>query len=332
MNGIKTLMNRMIDYAGLFPPAKLPLDQAIRNYAAYREGPFAWMLARFICPAARMHELDAYSNGLFREGAGGMWRFSALGRSGNDTESFLVGLQADVVAMGELAANNDGRVTADALETRLPESLVAAGDREGVRELVDRAVDQGVCLRTLRSNEGLRVFFEIPFIGKWRSNTQAVITAVAQHNQARSSGDGARSVGVKIRTGGVQASQIPSIEQVAFFLHCCREHSVPFKATAGLHHPVRHHSAEVDAPMHGFLNVFAAAVASHTLAIPESTVCAMLAEESPDSFALDIDGLSWREHRVSVEEIALARRDFAISFGSCSLMEPVEDLQRLGLL
>src|SRR5271166_5986544 len=57
---LRALMTNVIDYAGLFPPAQLPLDQALRNYASYREGPDAWMLGRFVCPAAKLAELTSF--------------------------------------------------------------------------------------------------------------------------------------------------------------------------------------------------------------------------------------------------------------------------------
>jgi hypothetical protein len=56
---LRALMAGAIDYAGLFPPAKLPMDQAIRNYARYRQEPESWMLGRFVCPAARFDEVAA---------------------------------------------------------------------------------------------------------------------------------------------------------------------------------------------------------------------------------------------------------------------------------
>ena len=43
---LHALVSSIIDYAGLFPPARLPLDTAIGNYARYRTEPEAWMLAR----------------------------------------------------------------------------------------------------------------------------------------------------------------------------------------------------------------------------------------------------------------------------------------------
>lgn len=48
-----------IDYAGLFPPASLDIETAIRNYEGYRAEPNAALLGRFVAPATRLQELDA---------------------------------------------------------------------------------------------------------------------------------------------------------------------------------------------------------------------------------------------------------------------------------
>src|SRR5512147_736957 len=47
----------LIDYAGMFPPAELPLTEALANYLRYRKGGDAWMLGRFICPTQRLEEI-----------------------------------------------------------------------------------------------------------------------------------------------------------------------------------------------------------------------------------------------------------------------------------
>jgi hypothetical protein len=58
MSAIRTLLRESIDYAGLFPPARLPLEEAFDNYLRYRTEPEAWMLARFVIPVGRLDELD----------------------------------------------------------------------------------------------------------------------------------------------------------------------------------------------------------------------------------------------------------------------------------
>ena len=90
---VRALLTGIIDYAGMFPPAKLPLDQAIRNYARYRTEPESWMLGRFICPAARLEERGPFIWKLFRTGQ--PLRISTLGRSGVNVSEYMAGLQKD---------------------------------------------------------------------------------------------------------------------------------------------------------------------------------------------------------------------------------------------
>ena len=58
MRVIRTLLEGSIDYAGLFPPAGLPLETALRNYAAYSAGEAAWALGRFILPVGRLDPFE----------------------------------------------------------------------------------------------------------------------------------------------------------------------------------------------------------------------------------------------------------------------------------
>src|SRR5437016_3577280 len=94
---LRALLAGIVDYAGLFPPARLPLEQAIRNYACYRIEPENWMLGRFICPAARLAELAPFHEELFQTGP--PFVFSALGRGGATVAEFLEGLRADLEAI-----------------------------------------------------------------------------------------------------------------------------------------------------------------------------------------------------------------------------------------
>jgi hypothetical protein len=51
------LLGRLIDHAALFPPASLPMDEALAADRRVRAGDHAWIVDRFICPASRLHEL-----------------------------------------------------------------------------------------------------------------------------------------------------------------------------------------------------------------------------------------------------------------------------------
>src|SRR3954469_17279661 len=88
---LRALLARAIDYAGLFPPAKLALEPALQNYAAYVRTTEAWMLGAFILPVS---EFGAAAQGLAQFDAAYPLRASALGPKSDEEESFFVSLTA----------------------------------------------------------------------------------------------------------------------------------------------------------------------------------------------------------------------------------------------
>ena len=66
----------------------------------------------------------------------------------------------------------------------------------------------------------------------------------------------------KIRTGGVTPEAFPATPDIIRFVRACLAANVPFKATAGLHHPIRcfrpltYENNSPKGTMHGFLNLF----------------------------------------------------------------------------
>jgi hypothetical protein len=110
-----------------------------------------------------------------------------------------------------------------------------------------------------------------------------------------------------------------------------------FKATAGLHHPIRGchpFTYEPDGEtgiMHGFLNLFLAATDIY-FGGTEDRAQQILDEQDPEAFRMTADTIGWRSFQWSAEQLRTVRGEFAISFGSCSFMEPLQDLERLGWL
>ena len=58
------LLSRLIDHAPLFPPASLPLDEAVAEDGRARGSASAFVLARFVCPASRLAELPDVGRGV----------------------------------------------------------------------------------------------------------------------------------------------------------------------------------------------------------------------------------------------------------------------------
>ncbi|TFV77426.1 hypothetical protein E4P39_05435 [Blastococcus sp. CT_GayMR19] len=127
----------------------------------------------------------------------------------------------------------------------------------------------------------------------------------------------------KLRTGGMRAELFPTPEELAATLSACVGRGLAVKCTAGLHHAVRHTDPGTGFAHHGFLNVLVAASAL-TEGAPAGTAAEHL--RGTDAGALVGPLRSW-----TAERAARARSTFT-SFGTCSVLEPVDDLVTLGLL
>ena len=296
---LRALLTGLIDYAGLFPPAGLTMVPAVKNYATYRDGGDAWALGRFIVPSVRLDEFEgAAAAHLPHDADTPPWLISMLGgvEPGHDAEL--------VFAFNERHAHRGpGRAVIDTLE-------VKATSAEMITRLVRSAPDH------------VRVFVEIPV----SDDPAPLLTTI--HEAGASA---------KIRTGGVTADEFPSADDVTRFLLTAARLGVPFKATAGLHHPLHgeyrltYEPGSTLAPMYGFLNIFMAATAARQGA-DHRTVRRMLELGGDSAFEFGADGVTWSEGRATLEGIEAMRREFAISFGSCSFTEPMEDLRSMELL
>jgi hypothetical protein len=247
---LQALLSNLIDYAGLYPPAALPLHDVAEKYAAYRASPNSWILNRVVLPLSKLDEAPV----------GEGWRVTLL------VEGEPGPLPPQV----------------ETFETKLAHGL------------------------------SLPTYCEAPI--------EQIAGAFA-----------------KVRTGGLTPDAVPSVDTIAHFLHRAAQCRLPFKATAGLHHPIRSLRQLTYAPdspravMHGFLNVFAAAAfAWHNAA--RDLLVEVLTEEDPRAFTFDDDELRWRSRRLTAAQVQNARRYFAHSFGSCSFDEPIADLRELGFL
>ncbi len=84
--------------------------------------------------------------------------------------------------------------------------------------------------------------------------------------------------------------------------------------------------------MHGFLNVFLAAALTWMDRVKGATLETILDAQSADAFGFDRSGVSLHGRRLTTDEVVQARRCFALSFGSCSVDDPLTGLKALGLV
>ena len=300
---LRALLAHSVDYAGLFPPANLALEPALRNQSQYVRLPESWMLGAFVLPIA---EFDAAARHLSDFDNEHPLRISALGPRTDNAEAFLKSLSATIDAI----ATFQSRFATAAIE-QLEMPLPAEVDAEFLKAIRQRLGD---------SNS--KFFWEAK-----ADAAEGVMELLSENNGANPG----RKLGFKLRTGGVTAEAFPSSMQIATALMAAGTGGVPIKFTAGLHHPVRLFHDSVQTTMHGFLNVLGAGVLALEHDWTQNEIIKMLEDEDASSFSFTEDFFAWRERKISTKAIT-ARRELVTSFGSCSFDEPREDLRALKLL
>ena len=234
MDARRAALTALIDHAPTFPPASLPVPEAIAEDRRARGDRHAWLLRRLVWPASRL---------------------DALGDEERELSVLLDGPYG-------------GDPRAQAIETRWGEGLL---------NLIGE------------------VYVELP-LGDGIEEKVGLLAA--------------RGYRAKVRCGG---DRVPTVAELGRFVRACRDARVPFKATAGLHHPLARHGS------HGFLNVLAAYVFADEAALD-------------DHVELDGETLRWNDRAAGAEELERARRDGLVAIGSCSFFEPVQELEELGIL
>lgn len=294
---VKALLSASVDYAGLFPPAKLGMWEAMVNYTQDQKTPYSWLLGRFVLPASRLTELAAL-----------LPKFSLA-------ESQIMERSLSAIVSGNLQLE---------IEQVRWRSMRLHNDNIAIKALEFPPLPPTEINRLLpHLPTGVDAFFEIPLNGDLETYLAAL------------QGTGAFA---KVRTGGITTNAFPSPTQLGQFIFACAKAHVPFKATAGLHHPLPGSyrvTYEPDSPftvMHGFLNVAISAALVYWQKVTLEEVLKVLQEPVIDSFQFRMDGISWSDRHLSLAEIEAARQNFFLSFGSCSFREPIDDLKDLRLL
>ncbi|MEP6506925.1 MAG: hypothetical protein ABJC63_01770 [Gemmatimonadales bacterium] len=292
----RAFLNGIIDYAGLFPPACHPMDVAVREFARYANGSDRDLLGRFILPVSQLSDFTAASR-TFVNDQRHRWRLSAI---------VLAGKDADIEEIATFNRAFDGVVPGIVIDAVEMPVTSATEIEWAVRSFAD---DFEIFLEPIDLDDSL-----------------SMLAVIAK--------SGAKA---KLRTGGIVASAIPSATSVIRFIDKCADLSLPFKATAGLHHALRGDyplTYGPDAPkgaMFGYLNIFLAA-AFHHAGLPESALFDLLEEHDSSSITFDESGAWWRGNLADESHLLAARKSLAVSFGSCSFTEPVDEARSMNLI
>jgi len=278
------LLDALVDDAGLFPPTALSMPEAVARHRADRAAAEPMLTQRFLCPASRLGELRAQLA---------------------DGDRFELGLIADRGADG--LAEAVAEAAADPrLSLALLELPLAAFGRDGLLDPL------AVALRAVAAAPAsVPAYLEPPV----PTGVDALLDAIGEHGRGHD-----RPLGAKLRCGGVRAELFPTASEAAHFIVACVDLAVPFKATAGLHHAVRHKDAATGFLHHGYLNLLLATAAAVT-GSGEDEVRVALEIEDPGLIGRQVAALDPRT-------AALARKAL-VSYGSCSTGTPVVEARTI---
>ncbi|MEB3299417.1 MAG: hypothetical protein VKO21_08035 [Candidatus Sericytochromatia bacterium] len=313
--GLRALVEGLFDYAGTFPPASLPIQDAMRTSAS-----FPSTLARPWLVAADLV--------LTRDQLGTLTQEELVAAGFGPDRSFRWAVLGEAMDVG----------MACVMPRRLEETLGCLqekGDRQRVLSLEVRlrlgpgwAAGLAGTLAELAlalSKEGTRLVVEPEWTPEeWRLGAAELAAALSSFPEPRPV--------LKVRGAGPSAVTIPALVEV---VGAVARHGLAFKATAGLHHPVREACWSNDL---GFLSLaaglrFRQALGPDVFPDEALAVCLGASWDDPHAkghgfgFVLE-DGLQWSEWSLDQETLECQVRRFPFSIGSCSLAEPDADLVR----
>lgn len=288
----------LIDYAGVFPPASLSVSEAVADYRRLTASDDRWIVGRFLCRASQLEQLAGIASTTFKRG----------------DEPWSVGVIFD-------RGPGESGVLAASFAREMDPAMKVTGVEAKLTEPSPEGVDQLVGAMSVVDTEAA-LFVEVDREFDFGMQIGNVREALM---------DRGRSGGVKLRCGGVTPDLFPTVEELTDFISEATARKAPFKATAGLHRPVRHFDADLDVWRHGFVNIVLAGVAASEGA-DRDTIASIVGETDASAFRLGATTAAWRDMEFAGSAVRRSRHAGFTAFGSCDVDEPLEALADAGML
>lgn len=292
MDAVTAALAGLVDYAGLFPPAGLPLDVVVDQYGRYRAGRHAWMLGRLVVPADRLEETAAAAA---RAGASvdDPWGVTALVGTADQSESLAATLveahhrphHVRVESIEAVAGSADDIARLARLWPPVFERFVEIPAEPDPAPLLAALAAAGLCAKIRAGGVTPDRF----------PTTAQLARFLVRARDAR----------------------VP-IKATAGLHHAVRG---DYRLT--------YEPESAKSPMHGFVNLVLAATLLAAGKIDEELADACLDDDRPAAFKLSGRAGAWLNGVVTYSELSHGRRSLLRSVGSCSFEEPVAEIDAL---
>ena len=286
----------LIDYAGVFPPATLSMPDAVARYRATMTSADRWLIGRFLVRASQLQELAAVA-----------------------THSLVAGDQPwSIGVVLDMSPGAGASIGQDFQREMSPAMSIAAFE-----VALEPGTDAGRLIDTVATiDPDVAVFIEVDRREPLDDQIREIGDALR---------DRGRRGGAKLRCGGLTKDDFPTVDEVTEFVWAASFADVAFKATAGLHQPIRHRDAAIGVWRHGFVNLLIGSVAADA-GQSRSVVREIVAESDPTAFSITPVAASWRDVVLPGSAIRRSRLRGLVAFGSCEIDEPREALAGLSFL
>jgi hypothetical protein len=323
MQSLNIFMQGLLDYAGLYPPATLSLQDSLKNFAGYYHHNHENWLGKFILPVNKIDDtiLILSKQNIFSK-LKNKAQFSIILSNSKSLSEYQNCLQNDLILIKKLMNQFGDTIDLQSFEILPPIEVVNSDNTILMRNFLIYSSEI-----LFGFSDRADFYCELPFSEKLND----YLTAIKKQNENIS----LLKVSVKLRTGGVTPQQIPSSKEIANAIILCAEQKLPIKATAGLHVPVPNDNPQVGAKLHGFLNIFSCMLLCYDKILnDQKTINPQELEDimttySYKDFKFSETGLQIGESKdrfISNQKMTDLRKDYIKSFGTCSFLEPIEHL------
>lgn len=290
MSVLAPLLGSFVDYAGLFPPAKLGMTGAVRHHADYLAGPHRALLGAFVLPLERLAEFEA-ALATLEPAALSDWRLNVLAG-------------ADPAADAEAVIEFNSRQTVArivAVETKATNT------------------DEVVWF-TSSFPQDVEIWVELP-------PTSPRLPALLERVRATGRGAKLRTGGVTgdaFPSPATVARFLRECHRAGVVMKAAAGLHHPLRGD----YPLTYETGCPRGTMFGFLNLLLAAALVRAGGSETDTI-ALLDERDARAFAVGDDAIAWRGFRFTAPQLTATRQALCRSFGSCSFTEPIDGLQEL---